>query len=141
MRVCLVTVGQPATNPRLVKEADALAEAGHEVRVVGAQWARWADAFDGDLIARRKWQCDVLQWRREVNPRLFWKSRLRHYVARHLADVPVVAPLVEPAALSRIGPDLLQLVCRSRADLLVAHNLGALPIALAAGKAFGAPVL
>jgi len=29
--VCLVTPGQPSTNPRLVKEADALAEAGYDV--------------------------------------------------------------------------------------------------------------
>jgi len=35
-RVCLVTTGQPACNPRLVKEADALAEAGFDVHVVAA---------------------------------------------------------------------------------------------------------
>ena len=27
-RICLLTPGQPSTNPRLVKEADALADAG-----------------------------------------------------------------------------------------------------------------
>lgn len=35
-RVCLVTTGQPACNPRLVKEADALIDAGFDVHVVAA---------------------------------------------------------------------------------------------------------
>ena len=29
IRICLVTTGQPSTNPRLVKEADALAAEGY----------------------------------------------------------------------------------------------------------------
>ena len=34
MKICLLTPGQPSTNPRLVKEADVLAEAGFDVHVV-----------------------------------------------------------------------------------------------------------
>ena len=37
-RICLVTPGQPSTNPRLVKEADALCEAGYDVQVVACKY-------------------------------------------------------------------------------------------------------
>ena len=36
LRFCLVSSNHVANNPRLVKEADALAAAGHAVRVVAA---------------------------------------------------------------------------------------------------------
>jgi glycosyltransferase involved in cell wall biosynthesis len=140
VKVCLITTAQPSTNPRLVKEADALVEAGFEVRVVGAHWADWAPRFDEALLATRTWRCDILDWRRGVNPSLFWKTRIRHFVARTLARVASIEPLVEEAALSRIGRDLRPLALRERADLFIAHNLGALPAALAAGRAFGVPV-
>ena len=32
-RICVLAPGQPSVDPRLVKEADALHEAGHEVQV------------------------------------------------------------------------------------------------------------
>ena len=55
-RVCLVTTGQPACNPRLVKEADALAEAGFDVHVVAAYSADWATDADRDLVKSRRWR-------------------------------------------------------------------------------------
>jgi glycosyltransferase involved in cell wall biosynthesis len=137
-RICLVTTLQPAANPRLVKEADALVEAGHTVRVVAAHWADWATSFEDELVATRRWRCDTLDWRRDVNPALFWKSRIRHFAARRLARIPMLAPLVEEAAASRIGPDLLKPAESSPADLFIAHNLGALPAALAAAARFRA---
>lgn len=140
LRICLVTTSQPAANPRLLKEADALADAGFSVRVVGAQWAEWAASFDTDIIGTRPWDCEILDWRRSVNPALFWKTRLRHYAARQLAKIPAIEPLVETAALWRVGPDLKALACRAHADLFIAHNIGALPAALEAGETFGAPV-
>ena len=42
-RICLVTTGQPACNPRLVKEADALVDAGFDVHVVAADLSRLGD--------------------------------------------------------------------------------------------------
>jgi glycosyltransferase involved in cell wall biosynthesis len=139
-RICLVTTLQPSANPRLVKEADALVEAGCDVRVVAAHWADWASTFDETLLETRTWTCETVDWRPDVDAPLFWKSRLRHYAARKLAAVPAFEPWVEAAALSRAAPELRPLAKRRFADLFIAHNLGALPAALAAGKRFGAPV-
>ncbi len=82
MRVCLVTTGQPSTNPRLVKEADALTDSGFDVAVVGAHWTDWATAADQRLLASRPWTFTFVDWRRDRAPWLFTKSRIRHWAAR-----------------------------------------------------------
>lgn len=130
-RICLVTTGQPSTNPRLVKEADALVAAGYEVSVVGAHWAAWADATDQQLLDARRWSCVLVDWRRSTRPARFWTSRVRHAIARRL--VPVVrGTRLELAAIHRVGPELASQARRVKADLFIAHNLGALPAAMAA---------
>ena len=53
--VCLVTTGHPSTNPRLVKEADALVAAGYTVRVVSCRFQAWADAADAEFEGRAWW--------------------------------------------------------------------------------------
>jgi len=63
---------------------------------------------------------------------------LRHHAARTLIDLPVIDQLVLPAALSRVTPELARRARRRRADLFVAHNLGALPAAAAAAARWGA---
>src|SRR5262245_7998845 len=83
-RVCLVTTGQPSTNPRLVKEADALSAAGYDVTVVGAFGGDWAIQADRSLLAQKPWAFDLVDWRRESRPLLFWKSRVRQRVAQPL---------------------------------------------------------
>jgi glycosyltransferase involved in cell wall biosynthesis len=132
LRVCLVTTGQPSTNPRAVKEADALAQRGCDVRLVGAHWAQWAADSDGRLVESRKWACTVIDWRRETAPALFWKSRLRHRVARACMKVPLLNDLMLPAAAGRLTPELAAEAMRTPADLFIAHNVGALPAAAAA---------
>lgn len=139
LKVCLVTTSQPSGNPRLVKEADALSEAGYDVRVVGAFMNDWAMKFDADLLASRRWRCEIFDWRRDSHPWRFWRSRGRHLVARRLATLPALHPLVAESAVSRIGPDLYAAARAEAADLFIAHNLGALPVAIAAGRAFGVP--
>src|SRR5580692_5024949 len=59
VRVCIVTSEQLSSNPRVVKEADALAEAGCEVRVVACQWMDWARREDAALLQDRAWRCQI----------------------------------------------------------------------------------
>lgn len=136
-RICLVTTGQPSTNPRLVKEADALVANGYEVHVVGAHWAEWADRTDAQLKAGRAWSVHVIDWRREHAPWLFWKTRVRHFLARSTFDMPVVGQAFGTAAVSRLTPELEAAAIARPADLYIAHNLGALPAAAAAAQRHG----
>jgi len=138
-RVCLITTGQPSTNPRLVKEADALAEVGCDVHVIAAHWASWARSTDRALMASRPWTLTFIDWSRETAPLTHAFSRLRHWAARKSVRLAPTSDLAL-AALSRVGPELLRATSREPADLYVAHNLGALPAALAAARVHSAPV-
>src|SRR5262245_10602390 len=140
MKICLITTSQPSANPRLVKEADALVEAGAAVHVIGAQWADWAVEGDRALLATRRWTCEILDWREATNLPLFWRSRLRHFAARALVGVPGLNANLLESAMSRIGPDLHRAAMRVEAELFIAHNLGALPVAIAAARGSNARV-
>ena len=135
--VCLVTTGQPSTNPRAVKEADALSEAGYEVRLIGAQWADWADAADERLLAGRPWKGEVIRWKRSAAPARFWWTRGRHHAARAALSWPGLKKAALPAAVGRVTPELTARARQIRADLYIAHNLGALPAAAAAARRWG----
>ncbi|HUL73832.1 MAG TPA: hypothetical protein VLT86_12060 [Vicinamibacterales bacterium] len=132
-RICLVTTGQPASNPRLVKEADALAGAGYDVHVVAAYSADWATAADRELLATRPWSQTFVDWRLEAAPWTFWTSRIRHRAAT-MAAPWLATSSASDAAVARIGPELRRASRRVPADLYIAHNLGALPAAWRAAR-------
>lgn len=137
-RACLISTSQPSANPRLVKEADALNDAGFEVTVIGAHLQEWATAGDAALLANRTWTFEFLDWRRETAPWLFWKSRVRHKAARLLIGLPGLGTRTMAPAAGRLTPELTASALRTPADLYVAHNAGALPAAAAAARARGA---
>ncbi len=70
-RFCLVTPAHVCNNPRLVKEADALHAAGHEVRVVSLRSSAAAAARDATVMATRAWRLDVVDVARD-SARLRW---------------------------------------------------------------------
>ena len=136
-RVCLVTSGQPSTNPRLVKEADALSDAGYEVCVVYARFATWAVQADRQLDGR-PWTMKAVQFG-EVAPRpLRLALSLRRRVADTLHDVFPSSTAVAVRALHYIVPELGRLAASQPADLYIAHNLAALPAAAYAARVHGA---
>ncbi|MBS1817522.1 MAG: hypothetical protein JSU08_06315 [Acidobacteria bacterium] len=137
-RVCLVTTGQPSTNPRLVKEADALVEAGYDVRAIGAFWAPWALETDPGLMATRRWTFGMIDWRKERSSVIFHGSRVRHWLARRAVGSPFEKVLTAAAVLARVGPELARAAAAAEAELYVAHNLGALPAAIHAARAHDA---
>ena len=134
--VCLITPGQPSTNPRLLKEADALVEAGHAVHVVCAHWADWADDTDRQLLAGRRFTCTYVGGRRRQSATYQW-TRFRHRATRELHRWKL-AGQAPTWALSRVTPELRRAASRVRADLYIAHNLGALPAAWSSARANGA---
>lgn len=123
-RICLVTSGQPSTNPRLVKEANALAAAGHSVRVIGARRSEWATIADESLLARVPWSADFVDWRR---------AAIQHRLARLTTSFPIGDAWLGAAA-SPMTPALTAAALEERADMFIAHNLGALPAASAAAS-------
>lgn len=138
MRVCLITPGQPSINPRLVKEADALQEAGHEVRVLCSHYVRWADEADKALLASRSWSCTYVGGSPRHESSLFYWTRARHAVARRVLPLGLSRSFVQGRALIRIAPELEAAAMAARADLYIAHYAGALPAAALAARHHGA---
>jgi len=122
----------------LVKEADALTATGYEVAVVGAFGGDWAIDADRSLLPSKPWPFDLIDWRRERQPALFWKSRIRQRVLRPMSAWPGAPIGWVEGAVTRPGPELARGATRHPADLYIAHNLGALPAAARAARAHGA---
>jgi glycosyltransferase involved in cell wall biosynthesis len=123
--ICLIAPGQLSVDPRLVKEADALHEAGHEVQVLCSHTVPWADAADNELLQTRSWRCSYVGGKFRSSAE-HWRTRLRHGVARRL---PVAWPLSERLrryAVCRVLPELAGMAKRTRADLYIGHYTGAL---------------
>jgi glycosyltransferase involved in cell wall biosynthesis len=137
-KICLISPGQPSTNPRLVKEADALTEAGHDVSMICGHWARWADATDRELLKSRGWLCTFVGGSPSGNlPRYAW-TRFRHSVSRRCLPHTATNETLRRWALTRVTPELIQEASRTPADLYVAHYTGALPAAAAGAKKYNA---
>lgn len=134
--ICLITSSQPSTNPRLVKEADALADAGYEVTVIHTFMTSWAQKADRQLAYHKKWNA------RQVGgdpyrQRLTWYwTRLRNKLAKLY---PKLLPF-KLRALCRPFDELLQAAKTVPADLYIAHTLEALPVAYYAAKANNKPI-
>ncbi|MCB0641213.1 MAG: hypothetical protein KDC44_06215 [Phaeodactylibacter sp.] len=128
--VCLITSGQPATNPRLVKEADALSQAGYEVTVVYAYWAAWAQEADRLVLFDKKWKAVQVGGSPTQNKTLWYWTRFRHKLAQSFPFLHGI----KLRALCRPYDELLRAAKANKADLYIGHNLAALPVAVQAAK-------
>jgi glycosyltransferase involved in cell wall biosynthesis len=130
-RVCIVTPGYISCTPRVVKEADALAEAGYAVHVVFSQGdIERAREHDAVLLKEKTWSSSAVRWsRHRVAERfVYWRSTLRYQCARR---VPILAwPFVKIAehGEGRIYSELACEAAAHPADLFIGHY----PIGLAA---------
>jgi glycosyltransferase involved in cell wall biosynthesis len=124
-RICIVTPGHLASNPRVVKEAAALHEAGYEVTVVAGDVASFVRPFDDELLARVPWRT-VRVGRPALSGRI--ETRLAAIVARNLpasilaADLCAIAYSEQSRGLRRAAIDV-------QADLYIGHYVAGLSAA------------
>jgi glycosyltransferase involved in cell wall biosynthesis len=138
VRICLITPGQPSINPRLVKEADALHEAGHEVRVLCSHYVSWADEADKALLASRAWRCTYVGGAPRGNLLTYYWTRARHAVARQALPLLPASSFLQRRVLDRIAPELERAALGTPADLIIVHYTGALRAAALAARRCGA---
>lgn len=138
-RVCVVTAGHLATCPRMLKAADALYEAGYDVRVVSAKHTTWAGEADRELRERRAWRWTLVDYERESAPGTYLRTGIRRRAAQRSVEAigPLRAPLPLVArAFSRIHAELRRAILAEPADFIYGGTTGALAaIAEAAGRA------
>ena len=132
-KVVLISSGQPSLNPRLVKEADALADAGYDVTVLYAYWNNWGTQFDQKLIPAKKWKAICVGGEPENDKTTYSLSRVIHKISRALNKASN-GKLFAELAIARPAYSLIKEAKKHKADIYIGHNLGALPATIKAAK-------
>ncbi|WP_025144449.1 hypothetical protein [Pedobacter jeongneungensis] len=137
-KILLITSGQPSLNPRLVKEADALAEAGYAVTVIYQYWNAWGTALDQKFLASKKWQAIRVNGDPVEQKFSYWLSKAIHKTTKKVAKLIGINAITSIFALSRGTYGLIKIAKSIQADLYIAHNLAALPAAVKAASKYKA---
>ncbi len=135
-RICLITPGHLVSTPRLLKEADALTEAGYRVHVVASRHYAPNEAADLALIQQASWTCTRVATASGLNNvagRLMKKAAQR-LILRSAFAHPDIAAWAHYAGWKRLAAA----AAAWPADLYLGHCLGALPAVIRAAKERGA---
>lgn len=124
--VCLITPGHIASNPRLVKEAMALSQSGYKVHIVFTQYVSYLIDHDQQILSQNpSWTYDSLNWTghtlQSKTSRLI--SKIDHTFTRNIN-----------IKINRNYVWQLNRAINIKADIYIAHNLGALPVAVSAAR-------
>lgn len=134
-RITVISAGHVSNCPRMVKAADALAAAGHVVRVVAGQHLAWAREADRELMARRTWRLVPIEYGHGAR-------RLASGVAQRWARLVAReggADVAVALAVNRVYLDLLRAAVREPADLVYGGSAGGLAVAADAGARLACP--
>ena len=136
MKVCLITPGHFSSTPRLIREALALEQAGHQVHVIAGKYHQPSADLDQNIINQAKWEfttfsltslerasLKLLSWTNQTAMRLGLELGL---AARFLTHYPLGAVLL--SKIRDAAPD---------ADLYLGHTLPALYAAVHAAEELG----
>jgi hypothetical protein len=133
--VCIVSPGNLASNPRVLKEADALHEAGYAVTAVVCDYTEAMRSFDDETSARVPWK--VVRVARPAGERLVGQA------ARSFAKLAMGLGMranVAMAASAYGGPisALRRAASEIPADLYIAHYVAGLAAAADVARRRGA---
>lgn len=127
-------IGQPSTNPRMLKEVEALLRHGYQVKVYYGYWTSWALANDELLKKQYPGVFHMIGGSPFEQKGLYLLSRIIHKSARLLT---AWFPGLRDYSLNRPCYFLERAACGERADLFIGHNLGSLPSVVKAAKKWG----
>jgi glycosyltransferase involved in cell wall biosynthesis len=133
-RACIITPGQIGSNPRVVKEAQTLHDAGFRVTVVATRTLDRVEPRDRALMQRIDWPLVRIDLR--SRPR--WRTeRAFQIAARRAHSLTALAWFVD-LGFSAFTRPLMRATADIPAELYIAHYPAALPAAAAAARRHGA---
>jgi glycosyltransferase involved in cell wall biosynthesis len=132
-RICILTPGNVSSNPRVVKEADALVEAGYDVRVVAGDVVPWVRERDATVFSRARWRYSLVGSGSRLHYTL---RRARRLLASKTLAVGFKAVRIAVAAHSTMTSQLAIAAASESADLYIAHYTAAVPAAAAAARRY-----
>lgn len=127
-RIAILSGIQLSTNPRVVKEADTLTDAGYDVEVVGAMLDPTMRERDQELLREKSWVYTELvnagsgQWREQLK----WvavRTRMRFW-----REAQLRFGIGNPRQLGYVAPEMLRFALAHPADLTIVHLPQALPV-------------
>jgi glycosyltransferase involved in cell wall biosynthesis len=130
-RILIITPKQPSSNPRMRKSADALADAGHEVHVLYAFNAIWADSADEPILNDAKWTYQ----RNGGHPA---DNKWRYFLDRLIRRGFEILGCPERALCRGYG-SFIRSGIAWQPDLVIGHNPGALAPIVHIGRKLGIP--
>lgn len=133
--ICIITQLHPSMNPRLVKDADALTDAGYKVAVIAPDFSAWGREADREF-EDRAWK---IVERPRFGPLAPPATRLVELARRAIAGIAVKQLRIECPALVRaawhpVAPALVAAAKNQKAALYLAHLVSALPAAAIAAE-------
>lgn len=135
MRICAITHHQLVNNPRLTREADALARAGHDVRIVSVKQTPEQSALDARLAAGRAWRWQPLDIERTASGTPLWfMTGVRKKTARRLWKLFKKGDRLAGHAYTRTFSETVRKICAEPTELIIAHTQPMLAPAFFAAK-------
>jgi glycosyltransferase involved in cell wall biosynthesis len=130
-RICILTPGALGSNPRVVKEAQALHDEGCDVTVISTRTLDDVDRRDETILATAEWRSRRLDFRARG-----WRWRLRRAAQSAEAIVFSMTRRTRSAdtGLSAFTAPLIAAAREVPADLYIAHYPAALPAAAIAAR-------
>jgi hypothetical protein len=140
-RVTIITAGHASTCPRMLKAADALHEAGHEVHFVSANFAPWAGHTDRAVFQSRRWTSTIVDYSRQTAAPRAALTSLRWRLATRVAgrDAAHASWWAVTRAYSRAHDELVAAAVSRPADFFYGGTTGGLAVTAEAAGRCGRP--
>jgi glycosyltransferase involved in cell wall biosynthesis len=135
--ICLITPGHLASTPRLLKEADALIEAGYRVHVVYVRHHAPTEALDRQILLTARWSSTGLNGL--TGPAGLLRKLRRRFARWRLARTPDPTLTLVTHAQHAEAMHLAKVASRIPANFYLGHCLSALPAAAWAAQKRGVP--
>jgi glycosyltransferase involved in cell wall biosynthesis len=133
-RVCLISPGHVAFNPRLVKEANALVSAGYSVHVIAANNLKNLRPLDEPILRAANWSFELVGGDSTL---LDFLRRGRSRIAKKMLALTNSESLLLHEWAHHSLTELLKAATRRhQADLYIAHYVAALPAAHFAARRY-----
>jgi glycosyltransferase involved in cell wall biosynthesis len=137
VRICSITPHQLLNNPRLVREADALAGAGHDVRVIAVKMLPAQSARDAEIVRGTRWRAEFVNIERGSAPSTWFLTGARQKIATKLWRGVRRGAYLATLAYSRTSVETIRLATAEPADLVIAHTHPMLGPAFFAARTLG----
>lgn len=132
-KITIITTTQPSINPRLVKEASALAGRGFNVTVLYCFRSDWAMQQDKEIIKNSEWSALLVGGTPSTNNFLWNFTWIRRKICSLLPWFNEALFRIHAQAYD----ELVSAGIKEKAHLYIGHNPGALPIVARIAKVTG----